>query len=343
MDAVALARQIARRRVDDATIEYPALHVACALVDVGSLVPDDDWLVLGGSLARGEIFFDHTENREKTPLSDVDLLYVHYGDTPSMDTSGIVQLAEKTFPKVDFMVLALSDYRRLQTVLGYEFKNMGISLTERALPSHTPVTLDARDSYEVLLFYIQSYFWDDLLRQWIASTDTPEFHLGVNKLCMKVLRAVAMLQGAHGYFDLDRMDKALAYWMNAELSWRANPALPVLEPGRFWHYLHHAFGCFNTEFGRARTDAVACTRYAVTTSGRVVARHQQVAHELAVALANAWSQDLTDPARLDTVKRDTWARITGWTGTHIRSCPEEYFQRHRRDIFDHLLAMKVQV
>ncbi|MFI6041924.1 hypothetical protein ACIA8C_09835 [Nocardia sp. NPDC051321] len=343
MDAQLLARHIIRRRTNAPSLDYPALHIASELTDIGGRVPADDWLILGGSLARGEMFFLRTADDEYTPLSDVDLLYIHYGDTPSTDTHELVRQAEKTFSKVDFIVLSLSDYRRLHTVLGYEYKNLGVSLTERALPPHDPVTLDARDCYEMLLFYIQSYFGDELLTQWIAGTTAQDFHLTVNKLCMKVLRTAAMLQGAHCYHDLDVMDDPIADWMSAEIAWRTNPALPVMDPGRFWEYLQHTLGRFDAEFGRPRTDAVACTRYAVTSSGRIIGRHQQIAHELGTALATAWTDGPRGPTRLETVKRATWERITGWTGTRIRSGPEEYFQRHRSDIFDHLLAMKVQV
>ncbi|WP_433574197.1 hypothetical protein [Nocardia brasiliensis] len=342
IDTQTLARRIVSRR-DNAALDYPALQIAGDLIDIGTLVPAQDWLILGGSLARGEMFFFRDDGGDYTPLSDIDMLYVHVGDTASIDTAVLAQRAEKTFPQVDLIVLPLVDYRKLGTSLGYEYKNLGVPLTEHGLPPHNPVTLDARDSYEMLLLRIQQYFCDDLLEQWVAGSHTDEFHLTVNKLCMKVLRSAAMLQGAHGYHDLDAMDDALAYWMHAELLWRADPRHPALEPGRFWNYLHHALGRFDAEFGRPRTDAVACTRYAVTSSGRVVGRHQQVAHELGTAVARDWVRDPSDPARLQGVKQSTWARITRWTGTHISSGPEEYFQRHKRDIFDHLLAMKVQV
>ncbi|MEU1997242.1 hypothetical protein ABZ511_22560 [Nocardia gamkensis] len=109
-----------------------------------------------------------------------------------------------------------------------------------------------------------------------------------------------------------------------------------------WTYFHYAFTRFDTEFGQPRPDAVNNTRYAVTSSGRIVARHHQTVHALARAMADAW-HTTPDPIALTTVKQRAWERITGWTGSARRESPEDHFRAHKQTIHDHLLAMKVQV
>jgi hypothetical protein len=149
-----------------------------------------------------------------------------------------------------------------------------------------------------------------------------------------------MLGGAYAHHDFDRMPPHLAEQMRGELRWRADPARPPLDPGRFWSYMRDALIRFDNEFGQVRADAVNFSRYA-TSSGRIVARHHQAVHHLARAMSEAWS-DSPDPQVLATVKHRAWARYTGWSGTRVQPSPEDYFRRYRQNIHDHLLAMKVQ-
>ncbi|MGY2033151.1 hypothetical protein [Nocardia gipuzkoensis] len=135
----------------------------------------------------------------------------------------------------------------------------------------------------------------------------------ISRLCVKILRATAMLDGAHAHHDFGHMAPHLAEQMRTELRWRADPTPPPMDPGRFWTYLHHAFTRFDTEFGQPRPEAVNYTRYAVTSSGRIVARHYQTVHALARAMTDA-SHATPDPIALTTVKQRVWERITGWTG-----------------------------
>ncbi len=339
MDATAVTERITSRLANTAEV---ARAVAEDLITLGRRVPADDWLIVGGSLARGEPSFLGQPNGKYLLVSDVDFLYVHYGDEPSTSIRELRSMAEKLFPTVDFMTLGLGDYRAIQTSLGFDFKDLGVALTDHGLPEHAPVELDARDAYEILLYYVQAYFWLAVHEQWRAGADSVQFHLVVNRLSMKVLRATAMLDGAYAHHDFDQMAPHLAEQMRAELRWRGDPSTPPLEPGRFWTYLHDAFKRFDDEFGLPRPDAVNHSRYATTSSGRVVARHHHASYTLARAMTEAWIAS-PDPEVLATVKRGTWQRITGWTGTVAQPGPEDYFRAHRREIHDHLLAMKVQV
>ncbi|MET7770482.1 hypothetical protein [Nocardia sp. NPDC005366] len=342
MDTEALADRLTRRLDNSAGLAYASRHVASALLDLGQWVPPDDWLIVGGSLARGEPTFLTAVDGNSQLVSDVDFLYVYYGDAPSTSIAALQREAENHFPTVDLMTLSLGDYRTIQTSLGFDVKNLGLALTEHGLPDHEPVILDARDAYEILLYYTQAYFWLGIHNQWGTGNTSPHFHLTVNRLCMKVLRATAMLDGAYAHHDFAPMAPHLAEQMRTELTWRRHPTTPPADPGRFWTYLASAFTRFDHEFGRQRPDAVNHTRYATTSSGRIIARHHRTVHELARAMTRAWLAT-PDPAALTTVKQRTWQRITGWTGSTTRPSPEDYFRAHRHDIHDHLLAMKVQV
>lgn len=340
MITATLGHTIVRRLTDAADLDEMAAGIAEDLLALGQRVPPDDWLIVGGSLARGEpTFIRH--NGERLLISDVDFLYVHYGDDPSTPIPELVRIAERSFPTVDLMTLSLSDYRTIRTSLGHDFKNVGLAVTDHGLPAHDPVELDARDAYEILLYYTQAYFWCGLHDQWLTGNDSPQFHLMISRLCMKILRATAMLDGAYAHHDFDRMAPHLAERMRTELRWRSDPAQPAMDPGRFWTYLADALPRFDDEFGQPRCDAVNYSRYATTSSGRIVARHHQAVHHLARAMTNAWHIS-GDPNVLATVKHRAWEQYTGWVGTHTRPSPEDYFRSHRQDIHDHLLAMKVQ-
>lgn len=235
------------------TSKPKAIGIADDLLSLGNRVPADDWLIVGGSLARGEPTFISRAVGERL-LSDVDLLYVHYGDEPSMSVDELVIHAEKVFPTVDLMTLSLRDYRAIQTSLGFDFKDLGLGITEHGLPEHEPVKLDARDAYEILLYYSQAYFWLGVHDQWCADSDSARFHLTVNRLCIKILRAIAMVDGAYAHHDFDWMAPHLAEQMRAELFWRRDPTQQPMDPGRFWTYLHDAFIRFDDEFDNsART------------------------------------------------------------------------------------------
>ncbi|WP_433204507.1 hypothetical protein ACQP1G_16090 [Nocardia sp. CA-107356] len=341
MKTITLAERITSRLSNAAEIEQAARGIAEDLRALGQCVPADDWLIVGGSFARGEPTFIRRHG-EPQLISDVDFLYVHYGDAPSMPVRELRILAEKAFPAVDLMTLSLGDYRAVQTSLGFDFKDLGLAVTDHGLPQHDPVRLDARDAYEILLYYTQAYFWLDLHEQWCAATDSVQFHLMVNRLCTKVLRATAMIDGAYAHHDFDSMPPHLGEQMRAELRWRRDPRQPPMDPGRFWRYSYDAFQRFDNEFGQPRADAVNYSRYATTSSGRVVARHHQAVHAIARAMADAWIA-APDLAALATVKRRAWERITGWTGSGRQRSPEDYFLAHKQEIHDHLLAMKVQV
>ncbi|WP_433654343.1 hypothetical protein ACQPW1_26915 [Nocardia sp. CA-128927] len=341
METTTLAERIISRLPSAADIELAAQGIADDLRALGHCVPADGWLIVGGSLARGEPTFIRHRG-EPLLISDIDFLYVYDGDEPSMSIPELRILAESAFPTVDLMTLPLGDYRTVQTSLGFDFKDLGLAVTEHGMPDKDPVRLDARDAYEILLYYTQAYFWLGIHDQWCAAGDSAHFHLMVNRLCMKVLRATAMLDGAYAHHDFDRMAPHLAEQMRSELHWRRDPTQPPMDPGRFWTYLHDAFQRFDAEFGLPRPDAVNHSRYATTSSGRIVARHHQAVHALGRAMAEA-SVGTPDPAALATVKRRAWQRITGWTGTAPQPSPEDYFRVHKQEIHDHLLAMKVQV
>ncbi|MGI5219307.1 hypothetical protein [Nocardia sp. CA-290969] len=339
--ATGIRHSIVRRLADSAELDDLATDIADRLLSLGRRVPPEDWLIVGGSLARGEPTFVR-HDQQHVLASDIDFLYVHSGQRPSMPVTELAELAEQYFSTVDLMVLPLSGYRRIQTSLGYDFKNLGVALTDTGLPGHTPVELDPRDAYEILLYYTQAYFWCGLHDSWLNGEDTAQHHLVTNRLCMKILRATAMLDGAYAHHDFKRMPRSIADRMRAELRWRRDPSQPPMAPGRFWTYLAEALARFDTEFGQRRADAVNYSRYATTSSGRIVARHHQAAHQLARTMADAWLVT-SDPRALATVKHRAWAEYTGWDGTHIQPSPEDYFRRHKQDIHHHLLAMKVQV
>ncbi|MEU6585908.1 hypothetical protein [Nocardia sp. NPDC046763] len=343
MDTYALTRRItASLPGPDNAVTAAAGRVADSLCVFGRLVPFDDWLIVGGSLARGEPSFARTADGQLELLSDIDLLYVHSGDHPSTSIPELQAMAEKLFPAVELMTMPIRDYRALATSLGHDFKNIGVALTDRGLPPHEPVHLDARDAYEILLYYVMAWFWSGLCEDWFDSRSTREFHLIVNRLCMKVLRATAMVDGAYRHHDMALMPEQVAERMRAELAWRANPLGPPADPGRFFTYLHAAFDRFDTAFGRPRPDAVAFSAYSQTPSGHIVADYQQAAQQLGRALAHTWvtTGDRTDVA---SVVPSIWARVTGWTGTNPPPGPQHWFSEHKKAIHDHLLAMKVQV
>ncbi|MFC9872749.1 hypothetical protein [Nocardia salmonicida] len=338
-----LAATITRRLPDTADLTTVASRLADDLLALGDQVPDTDWLILGGSMARGEPSWIRYHHDQRQLISDLDLLYVSSGETPTALVSQLRTTAEKRFPTVDLMTLPLRDYRTITTSLGYDFKNLGVPLTPHGLPEHNPVRLDDRDAYEILLYYIQAYYWHRLNYRWQTGLDSTQFHLLVNRLCMKVLRATAMLErGAYAHHDFARMAPHLAEQMRTELAWRIDPRQPPLDPSRFWVYVHDAFRRFDFAFGGPRPDAVRLSKYATTSSGQIIASHQKRVSELAREVAAAW---VSNPRldRIGTVERATWSRVTGWAGTQQQPGPASYFAKHRREIHDHLLAMKVQV
>ncbi len=343
MDTTTLARRIITSLpCPDLAVTTAARQVADSLRQLGELVPTRDWLILGGSLARGEPSFARTATGEPRLLSDIDMLYVHAGDRPSTSLREVLNKAEILFPAVELMSMPVRDYRVVATSLGHDFKNIGVPLTDHGLPPHTGVRLDERDAYEILLYYVMCWFWSGLSESWFDGDATVEFHLTVNRLCMKVLRATAMLDGAYRHHDLHLMAPRIAERMRAELAWRANPVGRPADPGRFWSYLDEAFRRFDARFGRARPDAVAFSAYSQTPSGHIVAEYQQIAQRFGRALAHTWIAT-GDRADVATVMPSVWARITGWTGTTPPQGPRQYFREHRAAIHDHLLAMKVQV
>lgn len=338
--AAGLAATITRRLADAADLSPAANRIADDLLALGHCVPTDDWLILGGSMARGEPTWIH-HNGGRLLISDLDMLYVHSGPEPAMPIAQLRAMAERCFPTVDVMVLPVHQYRVLGTSLGHDFKNLGIDLSGRGLPEHTPVRLDDRDAYEILLYYVQAYYWHQLNEKWLAGRDTTQFHLLINRMCMKVLRATGMLDGAYAHHDFDSMAPHLSEQMRAELRWRTDPTQMPMDPGRFWHYLHDAFRRFDYVFGSRRPDAVRLSRYAMTSSGQIIARHHRVANDLARGVAASW---VSNPSVNDlaTVERALWSRVTGWTGTKPSPGPAAYFAAHQSEIHDHLLAMKVQ-
>ncbi|WP_019927810.1 hypothetical protein [Nocardia sp. BMG111209] len=343
MDTATLARRIVTNLPGPEPAVLAATRVvADSLLELGGSVPTDDWLIVGGSLARGEPSFARSEAGGPTLLSDIDLLYVYSGTRPATSLRKVRTVAETFFPAVELMSMPIRDYDRVATSLGHDFKNIGVPLTAHGLPPHTRVRLDERDAYEILLYYVMCWFWSGLTDRWLDDDATVEFHLTVNRLCIKVLRATAMLDGAYRHHDLHLMPAPLADQMRAELTWRADPLGAPADPGRFWAYLEGAFRRFDTRFGRPRPDAVAFSAYSHPPSGRIVAEYQQIAQRLGRALAHTWivTGNRSDVA---TVVPSVWARITGWTGTNPLSNPQQYFREHRTTIHDHLLAMKVQV
>ncbi|MGQ4600372.1 nucleotidyltransferase domain-containing protein [Nocardia sp. R6R-6] len=343
MDTTTLARRIITSLPGpDPAVTLAAREVADSLRKLGELVPARDWLIVGGSLARGEPSFTRTSSEEPKLLSDIDLLYVHSGERPSTSLREVLSLAETVFPAVELMSMPVKHYQAVSTSLGHDFKNIGVPLTRHGLPPHTRVRLDERDAYEILLYYVMCWFWSGLSESWFDGDATTEFHLTVNRLCMKVLRATAMLDGAYRHHDLHLMAPPVAERMRAELSWRNNPLGRPADPGRFWSYLDEAFRRFDARFGRPRPDAVAFSPYAHTPSGHIVAEYQQTAQRLGRSLAHTWVAT-GNCADVATVVPSAWARITGWTGTNPPQGPRQYFREHRTAIHDHLLAMKVQV
>ncbi|WP_028479025.1 phosphomethylpyrimidine synthase ThiC [Nocardia sp. CNY236] len=235
-----------------------AREVANSLRRLGDLVPVRDWLIVGGSLARGEPSFAHAHSGEPTLLSDIDLLYVHRGERPSTLLREIMNLAETLLPAVELMAMPVRDYQVVATSLGHDFKNIGVPVTRHGLPPHTRVHLDERDAYEILLYHVMCWFWSGLSESWFAGDATAEFHLMVNRLCMKVLRATAMLDGAYRHHDLHMMSPYVAERMRAELAWRTAPLGRPADPGRFWSYLDEAFRRFDARFGRPGRGGVQC-------------------------------------------------------------------------------------
>ncbi|MFG1796725.1 hypothetical protein [Nocardia sp. NPDC049149] len=75
-----------------------------------------------------------------------------------------------------------------------------------------------------------------------------------------------------------------------------------------------------------RPDAVNYSRYATTSSGRIVVRHHQAVHALSRAMADAWII-APDPAALATVKRRAWVRITGRTVSAPQTDPRNTSSR----------------
>ncbi|MBF6072791.1 nucleotidyltransferase domain-containing protein [Nocardia farcinica] len=146
--AATLADAITRRLPDAQDLAAPAHRIADDLVALGRLVPAEDWLILGGSMARGEPTLIH-HHGGRVLISDVDLLYVHSAPEPAKPLDQLKAMAERCFPSVDIMVLPEHQYRHLHTSLGYDFKNLGLDLAGHGLPEHTPVRLDDRDAYEI--------------------------------------------------------------------------------------------------------------------------------------------------------------------------------------------------
>lgn len=332
-----LGRRMTRRLPNKLDVSASATMLGRDLLAVGEQVPQSDWLILGGSLARGEPSFVPSGASFRL-LSDVDLLYVHGTDRPQVDVDDLKREAERTLSAVDIDVLSLDQYRRLRTALGHDYKNLGVSLVGRKLPDHDPVAITVRDAYEMVLYAVAAYFWSGLFDHWLRGCTSTDPDRRLNRLCMKVLRSTALLDGAHACRDLHLMAPHTRDRMRAELAWRADPTKPPLDPGRFWTYLRDALCRFDTEFGGPRRDAITGTRYHRSIHGQVVAEYQRLAYGLACDIADLAAK-VSDASALIAIKDRSWRAYKQSTES---ATAEQYFGEHKADLKHHLLAMSVE-
>ncbi|TCJ97170.1 hypothetical protein [Nocardia alba] len=85
------------------------------------------------------------------------------------------------------------------TSLGHDFKNLGIDLSRIGLPEHTPVRLDDRGAYEILLYCVQAFYWHHLNEKWQAGREPPPVPPTRQPHVHRVLRAIGILDGAYGH------------------------------------------------------------------------------------------------------------------------------------------------
>lgn len=340
-DSSTLANHIVRNVEYPHTVAPSIAKLANDLLGLRTEVPTDTNLILGGSLARGEPSFVRGEEDYEL-ASDIDLLLVHDSVLPPLTADEFVARTSPVLPTISLMTVSRSEYERLRTTIGYEFKDIGVSLNQPALPPHEPVTLGLRDAYEFFLFSIEMYFWERTADRWAAGDNSMEFHLPLNRICVKLLRACGMLTGGYNHHDAIKMPARVRDLMADEIEWRKNPSPPPPDPGRFWPILAMVMRAFDDAHGVPKPDAVTGTEYEGRDGAAYVARHQRIAHSLARRiLAQTGGGHAFSADELVAVKQREWASFVEMGVVRPVISPEVFFSERANLIRANLFEMKV--
>jgi hypothetical protein len=334
-----LSLLLVRRLEPSAELAHAAQSLAQQLIRTTEGVTPDNHLILGGSLARGEPIF--VRGRENELASDIDLLLVHEALLPPFAVKDFIARAQPALPTLTLMTLSMTEYQRLRTSIGFEFKDAGYSLNHRRVPAHAAVEVTTRDAFEVFIFGIFLYFMESLGQRWLSEEDSLGFRYALSRACVKMIRAGGMPLGAYSGHDLEQMRPDLADHMARELTWQRDPVGVSLPPQRFWCIARDVLANFDVVHGQARNDSIVDSEYEHAPGADVVAYHQGIAMRIARAVLAAGDPEALTAAKTAALIRHAWAEVVRDGLVRPLFSPEEFFHLHAGTIRENLLALKV--
>jgi hypothetical protein len=341
VSSIELADFIVRRLDMPSSASGAVQELSEKLIACCQLVPAaGNYIILGGSLARGEAIFREVEGRWQL-VSDIDLLLVHESTLPMISSAEFVDHFAEDLPTLTIMTVSAEEYVRLETNIGYSFKNEGVPLNTATLPVHSPITPTTRDAFEVLLHSIICYFEERFIERWASGDGRPSFHYELSRICTKALRAVAMLDGYQSSRDALAAGSLAGALIRSEVEWQETQ-VSELDPGRIWEIFRLATERFDADYGAERLDAVSETSFERSLSGQIIKRHHRVASLLVREILRRAGSFHTDPDFIKKARDDAWTAIVSSGQVRPIKTPEEYFARQAGAFRENLLAMKVE-
>lgn len=271
---------------------------------------------------------------------DIDFLLVFGTRLAPVGVEDLVRKAAVHLPTTTMMAASQSEYELLETSLGYEFKNLGVSVNQAELPPHDPVVLQPRDALEILIFSIQFCLWNSLTQRWFDGDRSHDFRYQMSRACIKLLRTVGLLNGAQMHSDLTAMPEQFRGAMGSELRWRTTQE-PDVDAGRFWSYLAMTLDHFDCALAH-RNWMLSPAPSTTTARERAWSRGINVWR---CCWRGVWwlgsGRIRRRSRRLRAARDAVWDELVAGSLGRPTATPEEFFAGRREVTRDHLYWMKV--
>ncbi len=309
--------------------------LARLLRSVGTLLPSEHALLLGGSYARGEPCIART-NRARS-LSDIDLLLVFDGPVPAVSEATVVAALENEFPTATCYSLQRGTYEHIRTALGVDFKRDAVRVEAPGSESVAVPDVTERDAYEVFL-YAAFEFFSTLDAPGPSSDPFAHAYLW-SRVALNAMKSVGMLDGAWAYHDLVVDDGPLSREARRQLTWRAQPSVPGPTADDAFAAISSAFAEHRTRgYAAKHHDAVVGSEYEGRTGGSYVSLVHSLVYRLLDDLLTNQRGSVAE-SRLELAQ--AWAR-TCEAVRLARAAPSagEHFRSIRKSFQEQLLMMK---
>lgn len=316
------------------------LNLAKNLLEIGHIVPEDAYLILGGSFARGEPCFFIRDSVVHI-LSDLDFLIVHNSPLPPIGEEQFLTHVTPSLPWSTVYTLREQQYQVLGTSLGQDFKRNAICLNKLGLPPFKSIELTSRDAFEIFLFAIIDAYRHGISRRCALGEQTHELSYLVCRTELNCLRSVAMLYGAYNYHDISGLPLNLVNRIKPLLVWRDNPletSIPTLS--QLYSTFAFALQCFH-EHGKIQANAIAGSCYTSRFGSQFVAFLQSLALNLLKSILDRITFNTPDE-RIVSLENASWKELLQKNHhVHSTDTPEEYFASQMACFRYLLLALKV--